>query len=345
MSNCGIEYLYMNFNYQKICQDLLKNMEERTVDILQARFGLKNNEKKTLDAIGKNYGICRERIRQVEEYGISKIKSDLEKYQDVFQSFREKINMNGGLKREDKLLLLLGGSDFQNHISFLLALGEDFKRFPADKDFYSFWAVDKNSFNTAKKVIDYFCDKFSKAGQPSKISDEDSAKFNLDIQSLSSYLEISKKIGFNYDGFFGLKNWPEITPKGIKDKIYLILKKENKPLHFKKISEQINSIAEGSKKPVLIQTVHNELIRNQKFILIGRGIYALSDWGYYPGKVKDVIAKVLESAQKPLTREEILNKVLEQRLVKENTVFLNLSDRRYFLRDFQGKYKTKNQVS
>ena len=94
-------------------------------------------------------------------------------------------------------------------------------------------------------------------------------------------------------------------------------------------------------RPALIQTVHNELIKDPRFVLVGRGIYALSEWGYYPGQVKDVILKVLKEKRRPLTKEEILEKVLSQRLVKENTILLNLSNKKYFLRNSQGKYWVK----
>ena len=119
----------------------------------------------------------------------------------------------------------------------------------------------------------------------------------------------------------------------MKDKAYLVFKKENKPLHFTEVASLIDS--------ALPQTVHNELIKDSRFVLVGRGIYALKEWGYERGYVKDVIFKVLKSAQKPLDREEILEKVLEQRIVKKNTVLLNLSNKNYFLRTSEGNYTIK----
>ncbi len=146
-------------------------------------------------------------------------------------------------------------------------------------------------------------------------------------------MEVSKKIQKNKEDLFGLKDWPEINPKGIKDRAYLVFKKIEKPLHFAEVANLI----EGSQ----IQTVHNELIRDSRFVLVGRGIYALTEWGYYSGQVKDVISKVLKETGKPLTKEEVLERVLKQRLVKENTILLNLSNKNYFLRDPQGRYMVK----
>jgi len=133
---------------------------------------------------------------------------------------------------------------------------------------------------------------------------------------------------------YGLREWPEVNPKGIKDKIYLLLKKAGEPLHFTDVAKGI----EGS----LVQTVHNELIRDPRFVLIGRGIYALKNWGYIEGDVKDVISNIIGSESRPLTKQEILDRVMKQRHIKENTVLMNLSNKRYFSRDDQGRYTRVN---
>ena len=92
------------------------------------------------------------------------------------------------------------------------------------------------------------------------------------------------------------------------------------------------------------QTVHNELIKDPRFVLVGRGLYALKEWGYEEGQVKDVILKILKEARKPLPKEEILAGVLKQRMVKENTVLLNLNNKKYFLKTPEGKYISKDNL-
>jgi DNA-directed RNA polymerase delta subunit len=122
----------------------------------------------------------------------------------------------------------------------------------------------------------------------------------------------------------------------------LVFKKHGKPLHFTKVAELIDKFNYNlPNKKTYSQTVHNELIKDSRFVLVGRGIYALKEWGYERGYVKDVIFQVLKSAQKPLDKEEILEKVLKQRIVKENTVLLNLSNKNYFLRTSKGNYTIK----
>jgi len=116
----------------------------------------------------------------------------------------------------------------------------------------------------------------------------------------------------------------------------LVFKKVGNPLHFREVTNLIENAH--------LQTVHNEIIKDSRFVLVGRGIYALSEWGYYPGQVKEVILKILKESEKPLKKEEILEKVLSQRLVKENTILLNLSDKKYFLKDSLGRYRPKTEI-
>ena len=56
-------------------QKMLKQLMPKERDVLIMRYGLDNNgEKKTLDEIGSHYGVSRERIRQIENRAISKLK-------------------------------------------------------------------------------------------------------------------------------------------------------------------------------------------------------------------------------------------------------------------------------
>ena len=325
----------MLFNYPKICQELLKDLPKKQKEVILRRFALSTRSRvkgETLESIGKDYGITRERVRQIEEDGISRIKPKLKKYQKVFQYFAKYLKSNGNLKKEDILLNQLGISKFQNQIFFLLTISDQFKRFSENKELHSFWAINPDSSTLAQKFINSVCNKLNKVSQPlpfkeavSLVSFQPSQK-----KAAASFLEISKVIQKNPEGLFGLKNWPEINPRGVKDRAFLVFKKEEKPLHFTEVTNLIGS--------ALPQTVHNELIKDPRFVLVGRGIYALKEWGYEEGDVKDVILKTLKESQKPMRKEEVLEKVLKQRLIKKNTILLNLSNRKYFLRDSQGKY-------
>jgi len=339
----------MNFNYQKICADLLKGLPQRTIGVIERRFGLQTpkesklptgqtGQRETLEAIGQSYDITRERVRQIEEEGFLKIRQKLGEQQEVFQYFEEVLASFGDLREEEALLRFLGREKFQNHVFFLLFNGDSFNRFPEDKDFYSFWAIKKESVNQAKKVVKSTINRFKKEKKIFSLNELlKNQKLNKDV--FLSYIGISKQIQKNPEEQFGLKDWLEINPRGVKDKAYLVLKREEKPLHFAQVATLIEKLPFPCQKGIHIATVHNELIKDPRFVLVGRGLYALTEWGYTPGVVRDIILKILKESKKPLSKKEILEKVLGQRFVKENTVALNLQDRDYFARDSRGRYR------
>lgn len=318
-----------SFNYQKICQDLVSQLPSKQRDVIERRFGFKSDERETLESIGRSYHICRERVRQIEKSSLNKIKKNAVAYKDVFKEFNRYLKNNGGIKEENSLLNELGQKQYQAQIYFLLTISGEFKRFSEDDNFKALWAINDAVAEEAKKIVKQIETKLSENKEPMSLKNL-ALETGQKKQILESYLEISKLIQKNSEGLYGLREWPEINPKGIKDKIYLLFKKARKPFHFTEVASQIP----GS----LVQTVHNELIRDPRFVLIGRGIYALKEWGYVPGDVKDVIANVLTSEARPMTKEEIIQKVLQQRQIKQNTILMNLSNKKYFARDNEGKY-------
>ena len=323
-------------DYAQICSKILEVLPPRQKEVILRRFGLGigtgKNQGETLESIGKDIGVTRERVRQIERDGFSSLKPELKKCQEAFRYFKDSLKKTGNLEKEEALLLELGGEKFQNQVYFLLTLGQDFERVGETNDFYSLWTVDKASWVSAQKTIDSIYEKLKKINRPLELKELNKLS-SLTPAVLISYLGVSKKIQKNAKGLFGLKDWPEINPRKIKDKAFLVLKESQKPLHFTQVAGLINS--------ALPQTVHNELIKDQRFVLVGRGIYALKEWGYEEGMVKDVISSILKTAGRPLGKEEVLEKTLKQRLVKENTVFLNLSNKKYFLRNSEGRYIIK----
>lgn len=332
-------------NYTKISQDLLKDLSPRAKEVVSRRFGIVGGERETLESIGQSHNITRERIRQVEADGIVKVKKKVDSHQKAFNYLANYLKNCGGLKREDILLSQLGGQRFQPHVFFFLTIDDKFSRFGETQEFYPFWAVSQQAPNLAQKIISPLVKKLDKKGEP--LSLEELYKIvpkikPLSFQAFSSFIEISKEIEKGLSSLYGLKNWPAVSPRGLKDKAFLALKREGKPLHFQEITLAINKLDfEGEKdkeRKALSQTVHNELIKDPRFVLVGRGIYALSEWGYEPGYVKDIIEKVLKEKSRSLSKEDIIREVSKQRLVKESTILLNLQNKKYFLRDSKGKY-------
>ncbi len=319
----------INVNYQEIVQELLTQLPAKQREVIERRFGLKGGERETLESIGKSHSICRERVRQIEKVSLAKMKKKASGYKEAARLFAKYLKNIGGVREENAFLEELGGGDYKAHAYFLLALSGDFVRASETEDFNSLWALNKESLETAKSFIK-ICQDLLEGKKQLLAVRELALAGGLKKNIAESYLGISRRVQKNKEGLYGLREWPEVSPKGIKDKIYLLFKKNRKPLHFTDVAGKI----EGS----LVQTVHNELIRDKRFVLIGRGIYALREWGYVEGDVKDVILNIFATENKPLTKDEILSRVMKQRLIKENTVLMNLSNKKYFTRDNEGKY-------
>ncbi len=334
----------MNLKYIALSKNILKELPDRPKDVLEKRFGLDKGSvpklKRTLDSIGREYDVTRERIRQIEKEGfLSAKKIANKKYKNAFPVFDKKIEEFGSLKKENKLVeeLSSGNEEERNYILFLLNLDSKLKRFKETEEFYSFWTINPSFFNLAKKVCFHLEKILRKGGKTlslKEIKDKESSFGNLSPKVISSYIEIFKNISTDYEGKYGLSRWPEVNPKGIRDKAYLTLKKGGNPLHFSEVTRGISESAH-------LQTVHNELIRDARFVLVGRGIYALKEWGYKEGTVRDIIIGVLKEKKKPLSKPELIKDVSRQRFVKENTILLNLSNKKYFQRDSKGKYQVR----
>lgn len=323
------------FNYQEISNDITSGLPDRTRSIISRRFGLDKRssqkvKKESLESIGNSYGITRERVRQIEKDGIDKVKANLGKYKTIFSRFKEKIVGFGGVKREDLYISSLCDKGAANHAFFLLEISDLFSKFSGSTDFHSFWALDKNHINSTKVGVDSIKSTLNKEKVPLKIDYFYNTLPSISTEKVNSYLEISKHIHLNSDGFFGFNHWSEVNPRSIKDKIHLVMKKNGKPLHFSEVAKMI----EGS----LVQTVHNELIKDPRFILVGRGIYALKEWGYSSGEIKQVIKDILTKSKKPISKDEIIEKVLQKRVVKKSTIIQNLCNKKNFIRTPNGGY-------
>ena len=334
-----------SITYSKISKELLRDLPSRVKEIISRRFGLGTGQEETLEAIGKSHDITRERVRQIERAGVLKVKEKTGQYRKTFDYLAGYLKNNGGLKREDILLSQLGGKKSQPQVSFLFNISDQFAYFPENDNFFSFWAISDDAENKAEKIITPLIKKLGEQKEPLSLEEvynvSPDRKY-LNLSAFNSFIEISKLIEQGMDNLYGLKDWPSVRPRGLKDKAFLALKKEGKPLHFKQIASVIDNLSfsnnSAKKCKTVFQTVHNELIKDPRFVLVGRGIYALSEWGYTPGYVKDIIAKILKEKKRPQTKEEIIREVLKQRLVKESTISLNLQNKKYFLRDSNNKY-------
>lgn len=250
--------------------------------------------------------------------------------------------MGGVVCEEDFLMHISKDASAQNHIYFLLVLGDQFKREKEDEQFRHRWIVDDK---TSMKVHEAIRDLYKSLSHEDLVPEgEIVAAFLSHLKDVSDeykneevtkrWLSLSKTIAKNPLGEWGIAQSPNVNARGMRDYAYLIIRKHGSPMHFTEVAKAITQIFG---KKAHIATCHNELIKDNRFVLVGRGLYALSSWGYEKGVVRDVIAKVLKK-EGPLAKKDIIDRVLKERYVKENTVFVNLQDPKLFKRTKDGRY-------
>ena len=336
----------IKFKPKQVSKKLMSALSDRSKEVIESRYGLgKNIERMTLEAIGKHYGITRERVRQIENHSIAAIRKSrfYSEEKPVFDELEQLIRDLGGVIVEQDLLDHISkDKSLQNHINFLLVIGHPFKKIKEDDDFKHRWFVDEDLsgkvHTSLKKIYENLKDEdlVSETEMIKAFMDQvkDLAEKIKNEEVVRRWLSISKKIGKNPLGEWGKTTSPNISTKGMRDYAFLVIRKHGSPIHFKEVARIISEVFN---KKAHIATCHNELIKDQRFVLVGRGLYALSEWGYMSGVVKDVIRKILEK-NGPLTKEEIINKVMKERYVKENTIAVNLQNSKYFKKNKDGKY-------
>jgi hypothetical protein len=336
----------LTFKPKTVIKRLLSVLPERARSVLTSRYGLgKDTTPVTLEAIGQEYGITRERVRQIENHALATIrKSDVFKNeQAVFDELQRIIIEMGVLVREEELLEALArDASTRNHIHLMLVLGDAFIKEKESDEFHHRWHVDSDLADRVHSSLRRLYDTLDddELVEESALVDA----FLRELQDLNSelkqqhvlkrWLTLSKSIGRNPLGEWGRAHSPNVRAKGMRDYAYLVIKRHGSPMHFREVATTITEIFDRKAHEA---TCHNELIKDDRFVLVGRGIYALKEWGYSSGPVRDVIAEIL-SRQGPLTREEVIEAVRKERYVKDNTIFINLQDTTRFGRDSDGRY-------
>lgn len=322
---------------KKVTTQLISILNPRNREIILRRFGLKSGQKETLESIGQSHGITRERVRQIEETSLAQMRNALTSdagTRPFVALARQIIESQGGVISEQGLFQLFSGDSKPTapnaSLAFLLALDGTMERTPEDDDVVTFWSVSPEAGKRFRARVAELIASFKV--RKSVVPTAELASFSS--EPLGPFLSISKRLDKNVFGEIGLSEWPEVKPRGVRDKSFLVLKKEGKPKHFREITQLINA-ADFSGRKAHVQTVHNELIKDKRFVLVGRGMYGLSEWGFAPGTVKEVIADLLR-AKGPQPKDTIIAHVLSARMVKQNTVLLSMQDRRLFKETDQG---------
>ena len=267
---------------EKLTRDALTAVDSRSAQILRERYGLASAEPKTLAEIGESYELTRERVRQIEEKALEAAREKIaldEKAKKLTEALNDYLDSVGHVRRADSLaqdLIWLWKVSrpqalFLNSLYFLAEVLETPVIVYSANDFHDVWHNDEASFSKAKKLVAYLNKK--------EESDFDGflsfakQKFDLEASLVLNYLSISKNFGVGPYGDFGPRHWSSVNPKTVRDRAHLVLEKIGRPLHFSEIATEVNKIGGAYRSPA---TVHNELIKDPRFVLIRRGVYDLN---------------------------------------------------------------------
>lgn len=337
----------LGFKPKAVSKKLLNSLNPRTREVIVKRYGLESEERKTLESIGKEYGITRERVRQIENFALNTIKKSKEftEHESIFEELADIIRNMGILVPEDVFMNSISNdSIIHNHVNFYMTLHPKFSKNKETELFNHSWNIDKDLSNhihdslaklhssinpedllKEEEVISRF------VGMLSEVADE----YKNNRQVIDRYLKLSKIISKNPLNEWGHSASSNVKARGIKDYAYLILRKEAAPMHFRDVAHAINTTFN---KKAHVATCHNELIKDKRFVLVGRGMYGLREWGKVGGTVKDIIKNIITDNGGKMHKDDILRKVLEIRDVKENTVMVNLNNPKYFKKVSVGYY-------
>lgn len=339
----------ITFKPKQTTKKLLKDLQDRARYVITHRFGLEGDGmKRTLESIGQEYNITRERVRQIEKFGLQAIrKSDsFEEAEAIFSELKDIMQGLGGVVEEADFLETVSKDPLvRNHIEFYLNLGDEhFSYQKEDKHFKGRWIV---SDEIANKIHEALTDIHETLQKHDLISEDDLIEKILchdgvcEIEEVHRtkdnarrWLRISRRMNHNPLGEWGTSDSPNVKTRGIRDYAYLVMRKHGSPMHFKEVAE---AVEETFGRPTHVATTHNELIKDGRFVLVGRGVYALKEWGYKGGVVREVIQEILEK-EGPMSKEAIVDRVLKERYLKRNTILVNLQNPKYFKKDSNGLY-------
>jgi len=345
-------------NLSEIIEDIFLVLTNKEKNVIIKRFSLDNQPKQTLEKIGQEFSVTRERIRQIEKIALTKLRRTVSntRLSVINKLAKELIEKNGGVLIEERIIseilnLIHAKEKVDSHIIRLsLHINSDLIKTDKSQSSKPFWRINTVNNQEIKDIIKAGINLLNKKGDvivqnelAIKVQKHLSTKYtDIPAFRVFSVLDTENRIKKTENGY-GLMSWRHINPQSIRDKAYIVLKKGNKPLHFVEIANRITE-EEFDKKVVTTQAVHNELIRYDQFVLVGRGLYALKEWGYTQGTVADVIGKVL-AKKSPMSKQEIITEVLKQRQVKKGTISLNLQKNPEFVRVGRAVYSLKSKLN
>lgn len=275
----------VDIDINALIEEALRGEDNRSQQVLIGRYGLGDRyQRKTLAALGKEYKLTRERIRQIEAAALSSIRERIREHRkaiellELLERYMENVGhvRRGDIAAED-VRLLLGHSDekqplYYNKLHFLVRVLEWPSVSGGNELWHVVWYSKPEVKMQAESVVEHLLnmnehdfEKFLKSAR---------TRFRIPEPQILNYLTLSKRFGMGPYGDLGATHWLHVNPKTVRDRAYLVLKKVGEPLHFEEIAERVNRIGDKKRAPT---TVHNELIKDSRFVLVKRGTYAINE--------------------------------------------------------------------
>ena len=335
----------------EVVSQLLRLLSPKERLVIERRYNLDHTRRATLEEIVKHFKVTRERIRQIEKSALQKLRRNVftTPLSSLYTIATEVIVEHGGVMQQELFFndlvqkIMNGGTADVDSLSLAFELdsayvvvGNTIKLHPYIRLQHISDEAIGEVCETATRMLEEKGDVAPKQEFVREVFGVYQAKSNVSPAFIESVLHLDKNIKVLPEGY-GLFSWRHIHPRTLRDKIFFILRTSSKPLHFVDIANKIIEMRFDTKR-VNLQAVHNELIRCGDFVLIGRGIYALKEWGYQSGTVMDVIESILRQHGE-MEQEDIVKSVLERRQVKRITILLALKNNSKFVRIGRKRYK------
>jgi len=305
------------------------------------KFWLGGQKGVPLQRIGQEYSLTRERIRQIETQALMRFRRLIvwnETYMNVLSEAKKILDAHWGILGEDVLvaklinrnlfkftkdeLKLILVSDFD--VTYLKRNKLLYKAFyiePLFEDLLTKMAMYVNNYFEGRKKSEDMYEFIAKVKEEFSKEYKDVTYLKNDLFYVNFFSLIRNFSVFDWKVWFD--EFADVNPKTMKLKIYYIMKRINKPVHYQELPSKIMDYFPN--KSCKINTIHNELVKNNDiFVNLGLGRYWLKEWWYEGWVVKDILIRIFEKNDRPMTVKELCKEVLKEKMVSPNTVMLNL---------------------
>ena len=335
----------MKIQVKQLVDKALESLTDQQRRVLVLRFGLDGKKKRTLQEIADEYSLTRERIRQVQNIAISKLREDecASLLSAAFTHLEEMLRSCGGAASADALCAVcqFATKAEQNYVHLLLTVGDSFNPSSATDDVAHYWYIDdkhKDAIDTTLQRIHAHVESKEDAlfteDELKNVFESVSQEYQEYLPAYTDTVNLSYKVKKNPLGEWGLATHPEIALSGLAGYIRVVLRESGEPLHFSEIAGRVSKI---KGEECHRGSCHNELVRRDEFILVGRGLYALESMGYRPGTIADIIVAGMKECG-PMTQKEVIDYVSKERHVKAQSIILTLGKKGMFAKDERSRY-------